>query len=271
MSQAEILRIIDVHGEPQPPSERGSDEVGADSTRREAIITWRIPAENAAVALRNPKPTIALEHAELPGVLDPRLVLLREPESPQARSYRALRHRLMASPGVRIVAVTSARPGEGKTTCAANLALALAEDTMTRVLLVDANLPRPALGRLFGFAPSESLIDQIARFLDLYPPYPVASVGGTRVHVAALPEGPPRGRLERSLLGPALSELRRSYDYIVVDAAAVLESADADIVGECADAAILVARTGVSRKADLRRAVTQLAPALVLGTVLVDA
>jgi Mrp family chromosome partitioning ATPase len=271
MPQAEILRIIDVHGEQQPPSERRGDGASAEPVRREAMITWKIPVENVAVALRNPKPTIALEHAELPEVLDPRLVMLREPGSPQARNYRALRHRLMASPGVRVVAVTSARPGDGKTTCAANLALALAEDTMLRVLLVDANLPRPALGGLFGFTPSESLVDQIARFLDLYPPYPVASIGGTRMHVAALPDGPPQGRLERSLLGPALSELRRAYDYIVVDAAAVLESADADIVGECADAAILVARTGVSRKADLRRAVNQLAPALVLGTVLIDA
>lgn len=271
MPQAEILRIIDVHGEPQPPSERDGNGARPDSARHDAMITWRIPAENVAVALRNPKPTIALEHAELAEPLDPRLVMLREPESSQARNYRSLRHRLMSAPGVRVIAVTSARPGEGKTTCAANLALALAEDTMTRVLLVDANLPRPALGRLFGFTPAESLVEQIARFLDLYPPYPVASIGGTRVHVAALPERTPQCRLERSLLLPALSELRRAYDYIVIDAAAVLESADADIVGECADAAILVARNGVSRKADLRRAVRQLEPALVLGTVLVDA
>jgi Mrp family chromosome partitioning ATPase len=271
MPRAEILRIIDVHGEPPPPSDKGENGENGNSALREAVITWRLPAENVAVALRNPKPTIALEHAELPETLDSRLVMLRDPESLQARSYRALRHRLLSTPEVRIVAVTSARPGEGKTTCAANLALALAEDTMMRVLLVDANLPRPALGRLFGFSPSESLVEQIARFLNLYPPYPVASIGGTRMHVAALPEPPPQGRLERSLLGAALSELRNAYDYIVVDAASVLESADADIVGECADAAILVARKGVSRRADVRRALTQLTPAPVLGTVLVDA
>jgi len=271
MPRAEILRIIDVHGEPQPPSERGENGQSADSAIHEAVITWRIPGDNVALALRKPKPTIALEHADLPELLDARLVMLRDPASPQARSYRAIRHRLLSTPEIRVVAVTSARPGDGKTTCAANLALALAEDTMMRVLLVDANLPRPGLGHLFGFAPSDSLIEQIARFLDLFPPYPVASIGGTRLHVAALPEGPYQGRLERSLLEPALSELRQAYDYIVVVAAAVLESADADIVGECADAAILVARRGVSRRSDLRRALTQLAPAPVLGTVLVDA
>lgn len=270
MSQAEILRIIDVHGEPQPPSDRRENGARANTTLRQGIIGWR-PSDNVALALRKPKPTIALEHAELPESLDARLVMLREPESSQARSYRALRHRLLSTPEVRVVAVTSARPGDGKTTCAANLALALAEDTMLRVLLIDANLPRPALGRVFGFTPSESLVEQLARFLDLYPPYPVASIGGTRIHVAALPESPPQGRLERSLLAAALSELRNAYDYIVVDTAAVLESADADIVGECADAAILVARAGTSRKTDLRRAVSQLAPAVVLGTVLLDA
>jgi Mrp family chromosome partitioning ATPase len=270
MPRAEILRTIDVHGEPQPPSDRGANGERRDPRLREAVITWKVPGENLAVALRNPKATVALQHAELPEPLDPRLVMLRNPASEQARSYRALRHRLMSTPEVRVVAVTSARPGDGKTTCAANLALALAEDTMVRVLLVDANLPRPALGRLFGFSPSETLIEQITRFLDLFPPYPVASIGSTRIHVAALPDTPHRGRLERSLLETALSGLRRAYDYIVVDAAAVLESADADIVGECADAAILVARSGVSRRADLRQALAQLAPAPVLGTVLVD-
>lgn len=268
MPRAEILRIIDVHGEEPAPEKH---ENGKSATLPgHAIVTWRIPTENVAVALRKPKPTIALEHAELPGEPDARLVMIREPESPRARSYRALRHRLLSTPDVRVVAVTSARPGDGKTTCAANLALALAEDTMVRVLLMDANLPRPGLGSIFGFAPSQSLVDQIARFLDLSPPYPVASIAGTRVHVAALPEVPTQGRLERSLLNGALSELRNAYDYIVIDTAAVLESADADIVGECSDAAILVARAGASRKTDMRRAIEQLAPSVVLGTVLLD-
>jgi Mrp family chromosome partitioning ATPase len=271
MSQAEILRIIDVVGEPARAENEQSNGPDDGEPARDGIVTWKYHTENIAVVLRNPKPTIALEHADLPGSLDARLVMLSEPTSEQARSYRALRHRLLANPDVRVVAITSARPGEGKTTCAVNLGLALAEDTMMRVLIVDANLRRPALGGVFGFSPSESLMERVTRVMELYPPYPVTSIGGTRVHVAALPNGPSQFRLERSLLSAALAELRNAYDYIVIDTAAVLESADADVVGECSDAAIIAVRHGASRKADVRRAVNQLAPATVLGTVLVDA
>jgi len=268
--QAEILRIIDVVGQSEAEPERAPEE-RVERAPRDGITTLMIPtADNLAVALRNPKPTIALEHAECPPVPDPRLVMITEPTSESARRYRALRHRLLASPDSRVIAVTSARPAEGKTTCAVNLGLALAEDTMMRVLIVDANLPRPALGTVFGFTPTESLVDRVARLMDLSPPYPVTSIGGTRVHVAALPKSSADRRLERSLFSAALYELRNAYDYIVVDSASVLESADTDVVGECVDAVILVARAGASRKSDLRRAAEQLAPAPILGTVVID-
>jgi Mrp family chromosome partitioning ATPase len=170
------------------------------------------------------------------------------------------------------VAVTSASPGEGKTTCAFNLALAMAEDTMTSVLLLEANLRRPALGAALDFAPSWSFVDKMTRFRNLGPPYPVVSIPGTRLHVAALPATPPDGsRLDRTLFAVALSDLRTAYDYIVIDAASVFESGDADVVGECSNGVVLAVRAGHSRKGEARRAIAQLAPAPVLGSVLIDA
>jgi Mrp family chromosome partitioning ATPase len=217
-------------------------------------------------------PPIALEHVVLPEALDLRLVVLREPGSERARNYRLLRHRLLALSDPRVVVVTSARPGEGKTTCAINLALALAEDAMTRVLLVDANLRRPALGRILHFAPAESLVENITRFTNVGPPYPIVSVSGTRLHIAVLPDVPlEAGRLDRTLFGLVLHDLRHAYDYIVIDAAAVLESGDVDVVGECSSGVLVAARAGHTRKDDLQRAIAELAPAPVLGTVLIDA
>jgi len=215
---------------------------------------------------------IELEHATLPDTLDPRLLLLSEPGSERARSYRLLRHRLFSHGDPRIIAVTSAYPGEGKTTCAINLALAIAEDTMTRVLLLEANLRRPALGRVFQFTPSESLIENITRLPVVGPPYPVVAIPGTRLHVAALPEPPlEAGRLDRTLFAVALSDLRDAYDYVVIDAASVLDSGDVDVVGECSSGVIVTARARRSRKGAMRRAIAQLAPAPVLGSVLIDA
>jgi Mrp family chromosome partitioning ATPase len=272
MSRAEILRIIDVLPEPEPDAGESPEGVEVVSSAGDELAVWESPEESIAQVARAPTPIVALDYVTLPDGLDVRLVMLRQPDSANARSYRLLRHRLFSRANTRVVAVTSARPGDGKTTCATNLALAIAEDAMTRVLLLDANLRRPALGHVFGFEPTESLVDNIVRFTDSFPPYPVTSIRGTRIHVAALPGQPvPEARLERTLFSVALTELRSVYDYIIIDAASVLESADADVVGECADGVVVTVRAGGSRKADVRRAIDQLRPAAVLGTVLLDA
>jgi receptor protein-tyrosine kinase len=152
-----------------------------------------------------------------------------------------------------------------------NLALAIAEDAMTRVLLLDANLRRPALGPLFKVAPRRTLIGTDLWIADVGPPYPVVSILGTRLLVAPLPSEPlPEWRLDRTALAVALADLRDAFDYIVIDAGSVLESGDVDVVAECSNGAVLAARAGRSRKRDMRRAISQLSPVPVLGTALVD-
>ena len=78
------------------------------------------------------------------------------------------------------------------------------------------------------------------------------------------------GRLDRTLFALVLHDLRFAYDYIVIDAASVLESGDVDVVGECSSGVIVTARAGHSRKSDIRRAIAMLAPTPVLGSVLID-
>jgi Mrp family chromosome partitioning ATPase len=221
---------------------------------------------------RSDCPVVEIEGVTLRRPLDSRLVILSEPTSTQARSYRLLRHKLFSHCDCRIVAITSACPGDGKTTCALNLALALAEDSLTRVLLLDANLRRPAIAQVLELSPCESLVETMTRLAYAGSPYPVVTICGTRLHVAALSEAPhDGGRLDRMLLALALAQLRRTYDYIVIDAASVLETGDVDVIGECSDGVIVTARAGRSRRGDVRRALAQLDPAPVLGVVLIDA
>jgi Mrp family chromosome partitioning ATPase len=259
MSQAERFksRIIDVEWTPVPPQLRSPQPQSVS----EAITTY---AWSSRV-------TNVVEEVQLNGTLDPRLVVLKDPGSAPARSYRLLQHRLFAKGDPRVVVVTSAEAGEGKTTCAANLALVLSEETLARVLLLEANLPRPALADVFGFEPADSFMIRLLEGEDAVAPYPVASVNGMGLQLAALKPEPVRDRrLERALLSTAIRDLRNVYDYIVIDAAAVLENADANSVSQCADGVVVTARAGRSRKSSLRRALEQLAPAEVLGTVLID-
>jgi Mrp family chromosome partitioning ATPase len=286
MSQARSKFMTTVMGEwvraprPEPvpapapaPESAFVPQSEGDSGARQGLVVWSEPRAQATAIARHAwsSKVFILDEVELPRQSDPRLVLLREAESPRARSYRLLKHRLFAQSDPRVIAVTSASPGEGKTTCAVNLALSLADETMARVLLVEANLRRPALGALFGYEPSESFVGRMAEYRDATPPYSVAAIIGTRLQVAALPRAVPSdARLDRMLLSVAVHELREVFDYVVIDAASVLESADADVATECADGVILAVRASHSRKSTLRRAVEQLRPARVFGTVLLD-
>ena len=205
--------------------------------------------------------------------LDPRLVLLHDPDSVRAASYRVLRHRLAEQGDPRVIAVSSARASEGKTTCAANLALALGECGRARVLLIEANLRSPSLAGLFGFRPPVCFAEQ----LDLHreqpqEPWSVVEVGPPNLHVAAVQPGTTRPLLDGLAFGIAIDMLRRTgYDYIVVDTAPILGSADVNLVADFVDGVVLTAWARRSSTRDLQRAVEQLSPARLLGVTLLDA
>jgi Mrp family chromosome partitioning ATPase len=270
----DISPIITVVAEPvvdADPVRGRSPRVTQDEARRDLAL-WGNGAETRSDWVVPRTPIITVEQVALSAPLDPRLVLMNEPTSERARRYRLLRHRLLSQGDPRIVAVTSPWGGDGKTTCALNLALATAEDAMTRVLLLDANLRRPSLAKILCFSPTHSIIDNVVHVGSMGPPYPVVFISSTTLHAAPLPDAPFDGaRLDRTLLATVLSELREAYDYIIIDAASVLESGDVDVVAECSDGVIVALRAGRSKKRDIRRAVAQLAPAPVLGSVLIDA
>ena len=281
MASAEILRIIDVGSskdEPpgEPPSSRSGQQRNGPSRRRPnataKLALWPGPhTSQEIVAFAEPVPLIHVDSVVVPDRLDPRVVLLSDPASDTARSYRLLRHRLFGLGDPRAIAVTSARAGEGKTTCAVNLALALAEDATSQVLLLEANLRHPIAARLFGYEPFDSVLGAALRTRTIAPPYPVTAVVGTRMHLAALASEPiPAARLDRHIFASLLLDLREVYDYVVIDAGPVLESGDADVAGECANGVIVTARSGKSRKPDFRRAIDQLRPTPVFGTVLFE-
>ncbi|HZS41696.1 MAG TPA: P-loop NTPase [Polyangia bacterium] len=207
---------------------------------------------------------------------DPRLILLREPDSPRAASFRVLRHRLAEQNDPRTIVVSSAEAGDGKTTCAVNLALALGECGRARVLLVEANLRAPTLAALFGFLPPECFSAQLERHRERpLDPWSVVEVGSPSLHVVAVkPGASTEGRplLDGVAFGIAIDMLKRGgYDYLVLDTPPVLGSADVNLIEDFADGVLLAARSRKSSSRALRRAVEQLQPGKILGVTLLDA
>jgi Mrp family chromosome partitioning ATPase len=204
---------------------------------------------------------------------DPRLILVREPDSARAASFRVLRHRLQGRGDPRVIAVTSAGPREGKTTCAANLALALGECGRARVLLVEANLRAPVLAPLFGFMPPQCFSTQMTRHKEKpLDAWSVVDVFSERLHVLAVQ---PTDRGRPLLDGPAFAiamEMlgQAGYDYIVVDTPPVLGAADVNLIEDSCDGVLFAARARTTTSRSLRAAVDQLTPAKLLGVTLLD-
>ncbi|HZU83235.1 MAG TPA: CpsD/CapB family tyrosine-protein kinase [Polyangiaceae bacterium] len=193
-----------------------------------------------------------------------------------AASLRVIRHRLEQhrAAGMWTFGVTSARDGEGKTTLAAQLALVLCESQRARVLLVEANMHRPALARVLGFQvpPGLGFSVQLARRMrGGLEPWSVLAVGPA-LHV--LVENESESGFPETLhsvhFKTAVERVGQSYDWVIVDAASVLGSGDANVVEEAVDGMIVAARSGSSSATDLRATMRQLGDRKAIGVVLWD-
>ena len=195
------------------------------------------------------------------------LVTLVAPRSPASEGYRTLatnvRFLVSGAPpgsGGTLLVVASAAPREGKSTAAANLAVAAARFGL-RVVLVDADLRNPSVATHFGVDPALGLSNVLAGQADLAD----AVIEGCAVDVpglAILVAGPPPPNPAELLAGPRAGalwrELRADADLVVVDTAPVLSVADTLEITGGADLTVLVARHRASRARHLATAVEQI-------------
>jgi len=203
----------------------------------------------------------------------PALVTYVRPKSEAAEAYRALRTSiLLSSFGAppKVILVTSALPQEGKTTISANSALVLAQRG-SRVLLIDADLRRPGIDKLFGLRSRgglSSVISGVDKIEDVIVPF-------ERVpNLWIMPAGPippqPAELLGSSVMKDHITRWRNEFDHIIIDTPPCLSVTDAVVLTPEADRVILVARSGKTTKAALRRACDLLLQvnARIMGIVL---
>ncbi len=265
------------HTIPLPPdSERGSLE-----NARPTLAMERVSPGGGLVAPRespirnDPPPEIGLTQHHLPddSIPDPRLILHLDPDSERAAQFRVLRHHLLEVGRPQVVVVTSAKGGEGKTTAAINLALALAECGRAKVLLVETHLRRPQLASVFRFVPPWCFAEQLAahRHQPLLP-WGLVDIPQLWLHVAAVnPRAEATQLLDAPAFAIAMERLRLGdYDHIVIDAPPISGTAEVNLLQDASDGVLLVARGRITTARDLRRALDQITTTKVLGTVLLE-
>jgi capsular exopolysaccharide synthesis family protein len=205
--------------------------------------------------------------------VDPRLVAAHAPQSLAAEQYRSLRTRVKAAESGRVlrtIIITSPNKGDGKSLTAANLALTMAQEFPQRVLLLDADLRRPSIHRLFGISESPGLGDVLmgADVEDALVTVPdhrltILPSGMVPMHPAEL--------LGSSMMRRLLDTLRTRFDRILVDMPPVAPLADVAIASPMADGLLMIVRAGVTPKPAIERALSGLDMSKVLGLVLNDA
>jgi capsular exopolysaccharide synthesis family protein len=200
-----------------------------------------------------------------------RRIALLQPESFVAEQFRSLRVRLEALAAerpMRTIAVTSAMPGEGKTTAALNLALVTAMSVGRRVLLVDCDLRRPKVHIALGLRPECGLAEVLADEAPL--DRAVINVEGTNLEVLPVRGTPsnPSELLGSDRMRALVEEVARSYDQVIFDLPPTLAMPDAKAMCELVDGIVFVVRADQTPADDVAAALDVLDRRRVLGVIL---
>ncbi len=213
------------------------------------------------------------DSAGSPNAVDNRMVSLTAPGSSAAEQYRSLYYRLERmrdeQQPLKVVGVTSAMPGEGKTVTTVNLALAAARaNPERRILLIDADLRRGQVAQVLGVRGRPGLSELLSgecEVRDL-----VRRFHATRMAVitaGSVPEEPTQA-LASARMKQFVKLVRDHFDEVYVDLPPTLPFADAAILGHQLDGLLMVVRANFTQASSVTQAVEQLAGAKVLGCVL---
>ena len=185
--------------------------------------------------------------------------VLEQPTSSFAEAIRRAHTKLLHEPTIRTVQLTSAEPGEGKTTLALNLAQTDAR-LGRRVLLVDADFRRSQVADILELRKSPGLIDVLTERVR-FEHAVQADKSGADVLVAGGFEPSASEMLVLRNLAPLLSSLREQYDLIIFDTPPVISLVDAAVVAGLVDRTILVVRWARTRRTVVSHALNEVAAA----------
>ncbi|OLS38941.1 capsular biosynthesis protein [Alkalihalophilus pseudofirmus] len=197
------------------------------------------------------------------------------PKSPIAEQYRTLRTNIqfanMDGQEIRSILVTSAGPGEGKSTTIANLSIVLAQQGK-RVLLLDADLRKPTVHYTFQVDNTFGLTNVLTKQHTLSDAVKETKV--EELHVLTCGPIPPNPSelLSSKAMADLLEEAFQYYDYVLLDTPPTLAVTDAQILANLTDGSILVVSSGKTNRDGAKKAAEQLkqAQAKLIGAVLND-
>lgn len=144
--------------------------------------------------------------------------------------------------------ITSAQSGEGKTVTSCNLAFTISLDTEKKVLLIDVDLRKPSVHKMFNIPRKPGFSDIIMGKVDYEYFLEKPSVGNLHIIPAGAMLSNPSEVLISAKIKNFIDRAKLNFDYIICDTPPVINVTDASILGSLCDCVVLVVKLGVSQK-----------------------
>jgi capsular exopolysaccharide synthesis family protein len=206
-----------------------------------------------------------------PARVEPHLIAVSQPRSAYCEQFRSLRTRILQAGErlqTRAIVVTSAGVAEGKTLTALNLAWLLAQTEGVRALIIDSDLRQPCATDYLGIDAPVGLSEVLGGQLSLDDA--IVRLDPAGLHL--MPGGKPRDDVAELLSGPSyarlLTDVRRMFDYIIIDAPPLGIFTDANVLMSKADGALLVVRAGKTKYSVVDKLLEQIPKDRLMGVVL---
>ncbi len=185
----------------------------------------------------------------------------------QYRRLAAVLHDAQGNTGLRVIMIASALPGEGKTLTATNVALTLSDSYHRRVLLIDADLRKPALHQVFRLNAASGLLDSLEA-----PTEVKLLLRQVSTNLSVLPAGrssaDPMAALTSNRMRRLIDEAKEAFDWVIIDTPPLMLLPDAHLLSSLVDGAVLVVKANSTPYDMVKRSGDIIGRDRVLGVVL---
>ena len=253
----------------------------SDDERRTAapVLDQRPPSGSGISSIHEPKcqpsmpiPASSGEDPQDTSVWDEKLVAFSNSSSSITESFRHLRTKILHPPSgkpLRKVMITSAIPGEGKSLVCANLGISVAQGLEQHALLIDCDLRRSSLARIFAVPEEQGLVNYLLDGVDLG-----ALIRKTGLRkLSLIPSGPkpinPAELLDSKKVGHMFDELSNRYDdrFIFIDTPPLQAASETLVLAKHVDGIIMVVRWGSAGRDQVKQMAENLDRDKIIGVV----
>jgi exopolysaccharide/PEP-CTERM locus tyrosine autokinase len=223
--------------------------------------------DGAAISPEPGSPGISLDR------IDPNLVSVVNPQSLETEIFKVLRGKILfpaSGKPPRSIMVTSAVPGEGKSFVAANLAVNMAQNIEDNVLLMDCDLRRPSMHKMFGLGRVKGLSEHLANGNKIPDLLIKTGFGKLSILSSGAPPHNPSEVLSSTKMAKLLDELKTRYQdrYLIIESPPPMLAPETSAIAKQVDAIIVVVKFGSTPMDAVEELIDNLGKEKIIGAVI---